>query len=91
MKDILKRWYEDDLSPREEIVVGDLEYNALYARLEQKHHQFFALLSPEQQEQLNQITEDMYSLSDKKTTSTLPTAFVWARPFSAKSFPDRLS
>lgn len=66
MKDILKRWYEDDLSPREEIVVGDLEYNALYARLEQKYHQFFALLSPEQQEQLNQITEDMYSLSDKE-------------------------
>lgn len=69
MKDILKRWYEGDLLPREEIIpegIDYLEYNAIHARLERDYHHFCALLSPEQQQALKKMTADMYSLAARE-------------------------
>lgn len=66
MHDILKRWYEGNLSPLDEIYAGSPEYNAIQARLEYRYHRFFASLTPEQQTQLTQMTEDMYSLVAKE-------------------------
>ena len=66
MHDILKRWYEDTLSPQDEIYARSPEYDAIHARLECRYHRLFDSLTPEQQAQLTQMTEDMYSLVAKE-------------------------
>ena len=64
MKDILKRLYSGDLFPCEEIRPDSEEYKQICHRLHTEFPKFRSALSPEQQETLQKLTDDMYWLAD---------------------------
>lgn len=63
MKDILKNWYDGTLFPHDEIVPDDPAYRTASRRVESAYHQLYELLSPEQQEQMKKMSEDMLLVS----------------------------
>lgn len=63
MHDILKRWYEGNLFPCEEINPDNTEYRDIFQRIEKDFFQLLAFLPPEQQMQLKKMSEDMRLLS----------------------------